>query len=396
QFVAAGAAGVVVDRVNQRTVAVLGDVVSALAVASLPIIALTSGLSVGWFIAFGVLSAIGDVPAMTAREALVPQLARATGTRTESLVSAREALASVAVIVGPAIAGGLIAFTTPVAALWVTAVTSALAALAMLIIPSQLGQPLCSPSAHAAPLREFGHGLRYLFVEHRPLRAVTLVGVPLLGGIAALQGLALPVYFTEAGRPGSTGLTLSALAFGTLIGAGVYGVASRRARDRSFLLVGIALAVIGVWLLAALPPLAMVVVAVGLLGIGSGMVSALFGVLSLRLAHGSMQGRVLGNQNALTLGVAPFATLGVSLLIAGHGLGAGVVVTAAIITAAALYALLTPSLRHLSPEVSGVTSSTTKPVVALTPVLDYCPAAAVEPDSRLVCDPTTHPILEGR
>jgi MFS family permease len=347
QFLASAVGGVVLDRVNRKSVAIFGDVVSAIAVAALPIIAVTSGLSIGWFVAFGVLSAIGDVPAMTAREALVPQLSRATGTRTESLVSAREGLSSVAVILGPAIAGGLMALTTPTAALWVTAATSALAALAMLAIPSPLGQPLRSPGADGLrPLREFGEGLRYLFIEHRALRAVTLVAVPLIGGIGVLQGLALPVYFTEIGRPGSTGMTLSALAVGTLLGAGVYGAASARARARSFLVAGMALLVAGVWLLATLAGLAMVLVAVALIGVGSGLVSALFGVLSLNLSRSSMQGRVLGNQNALTLGIAPFATLGVSLLIAGRGTSAGIILTAGVLSAVALYSLLTPSLRR--------------------------------------------------
>jgi MFS family permease len=346
QFAASAVSGVLADRINRRSLAVFGDVLSAAAVAVLAITAAVSELSIIWFVVFGALSAIGDVPAMTAREAMVPQLSRATGARTESLVAAREGLASLAVILGPAVAGALVMFTTPSRALWVTAGTSALAGVCMAVIPKRVCCPLRSSVASTAkPVTEFRQGLRYLFVENRTLRAVTLVSLPLLVGVSALQGLALPAHFTANGQPGSAGLTLSALAVGTLIGAGVYGAASAKVRPRRLLASGLLAAVVGLWLLCTLANTPVILAAVGLVGIGSGLTSSLFGVLSLRLATSSMQGRVLGNHNALTLGVAPLATVGMSLIIAAGDVAAGIFVVAVTISAVAILALAVPPLQ---------------------------------------------------
>lgn len=55
----------------------IADLGSAASIAVLPPIDLTVGLSLGWFIATALLRAVFDVPDMTAREALLPAVARA-------------------------------------------------------------------------------------------------------------------------------------------------------------------------------------------------------------------------------------------------------------------------------------------------------------------------------
>src|SRR5690348_9054757 len=64
--------GVVIDRINRRTSSVVTDLISGASIAALPLIDVVSGLNLGWFILFGVLGSLGDVPGMTAREALLP------------------------------------------------------------------------------------------------------------------------------------------------------------------------------------------------------------------------------------------------------------------------------------------------------------------------------------
>ena len=71
------ALGVVIDRINRITSSVLTDLVSAAAIAALPVIDRATGLDVGWFVLFGMIGSLGDVPGMTAREALLPAVARA-------------------------------------------------------------------------------------------------------------------------------------------------------------------------------------------------------------------------------------------------------------------------------------------------------------------------------
>ena len=87
--------GSLVDRINRRTAAVLSDVISALALALLPIIDATVGLSLGWFIAIAVLNSFGDVPGITAREAMLPAIARAARMDASRLIGLRESLGGV-------------------------------------------------------------------------------------------------------------------------------------------------------------------------------------------------------------------------------------------------------------------------------------------------------------
>lgn len=71
--------GGVLDVLNRRDVSAVSDLVSAVSVAMLPVVDATVGLSFGWFVAFGLIGAIGDVPGMTARDALLPAVCEKDG-----------------------------------------------------------------------------------------------------------------------------------------------------------------------------------------------------------------------------------------------------------------------------------------------------------------------------
>jgi MFS family permease len=100
-------AGVVIDRINRRTSSIVSDLVSAAAIAALPIIDHLTGLSLGWFILFGILGSIGDVPGLTAREAMLPAIIRESRTSVERMMGLRESLGALMVVIGPAAAGTL-------------------------------------------------------------------------------------------------------------------------------------------------------------------------------------------------------------------------------------------------------------------------------------------------
>lgn len=54
--------GALIDRMDRRVASAIADVVSALALLALPIVDAIAGLELGWFVLFGILGAIGDVP----------------------------------------------------------------------------------------------------------------------------------------------------------------------------------------------------------------------------------------------------------------------------------------------------------------------------------------------
>lgn len=97
--------GVLVDRFNRLNISIFSDFVSAASVAALPFVDSLVGLNLGWFILLGTVGAIGDLPGMTAREALLPALLRRSNVEADRIVGIREAIGGVMIFIGPAAAG---------------------------------------------------------------------------------------------------------------------------------------------------------------------------------------------------------------------------------------------------------------------------------------------------
>ena len=343
--------GVVIDRINRRTSSVVTDLISAGAVAALPLIDVVSGLNLGWFILFGVLGSLGDVPGMTARDALLPAIVRHGGISSERLMGLREGLGAIALLIGPALAGTLMVVFSGSTVLWITAATSLAAALITLLIPREVGdieatRPDAAASSGWVQLRD---GWRVLFGNPFLLVTTTLSVISVLV-LAALQALILPVYFTGEGQPGMLGFVLTALAAGMLVGVTLYALAGTRGRRRGWFLWGMIGTTVGLGVLASLASVWIVFAGAFLVGLASGLFSSLIGVLMIERIPEEMRGRIMGTQNAITTAAPPLGIVAAAVLteFAGVG-GAAAVVTSVWLVALAL-GVWAPSLRTLERE----------------------------------------------
>ncbi|KZE89882.1 MFS transporter [Microbacterium sp. TNHR37B] len=294
--------GVAIDRINRRTSSVVTDLISAAAIAALPLIDLATGLTLGWFILFGVIGSLGDVPGMTAREALLPAIVRHGRIGAERLIGIREALGAIALVLGPAAAGTLMVLFDGSTVLWVTAATSLAAALITLLIPHRVGAVTTGDGVPArrtagtwSQLRE---GWRVLFGSGF-LLVTTALSVVSVIVLAALQGLLLPVYFSIEQQPEMLGFVLTALAVGMLVGSGIYAVAGARGRRRGWFLAGLVGTTIGFGLVGSLASVWIVFAGAFVVGLSSGLFGSLIGVLMIERIPEQMRGRILGTQNAI-------------------------------------------------------------------------------------------------
>jgi MFS family permease len=412
QFAAAALGGVALDRLNRRAVAVAGDLASAAAIGGLALIHATSGLNMTWFIVFGCLSAVGDVPAMTAREAMAPRLAAECRIPVERVVAVQSGLASAAFVAGPVIAGAMVGWGAQNAALWITAAMSTLAACAGLAVPRSVGRvgrdagpaatapvataPVATalgatapgsaapgttapggaapgttvpggvapgpaaPRSRVRPVREFAAGVRHLLVDLPLVRLATLVTLVMACTVGIVQGLAVPYMMLQAGHPGRNGVTLALFAAGVGVGAGVFAAAHRAVKPRALALAGGACAAGGAWLLALAPGFGVMLAAAGVIGAGSGMLSALFTTISVTAPAPELQGRVLGNQNALLLGAAPFAALAAAFAIERWSVAGMLVALAAVVTCTMAWAVASRSWR-LAPSPGAGRARTAEP-----------------------------------
>lgn len=345
--------GVVIDRINRRTSSVVTDLISAAAIAALPIVDLVTDLNVGWFVLFGILGSLGDVPGMTARETLLPAIVRHGRLSAERLIGLREGLGAVAFLIGPAIAGVLLTLFSGSTVLWITAATSAAAALTTLLLPRSVGrlpegEPLAAVSVRQVA-RELRDGWQAL-LRNRILVAITLIGVVTAVALAALQGLVLPVYFVVIESPGLLGFVLSSLAVGMLVSSGVYAALGERVARRVWFVAGLAVATIGVALLVTLANPALVFVGAALLGVGSGLLNGPLGVLTIERVPEALRGRILSTQNALLTLTPAVGILGAAVLIEATTPGIAALAVGGVWLLAVVVAVSARSLRNLEPD----------------------------------------------
>jgi MFS family permease len=310
-------AGLVLDRVDRRRASAAADVVSAMSVAAIPVVELLGGLDLGWLVGLAILGAVGDVPGMTARQVLLPTLARETGLGLERLVGLRQSVTSAALVVGPAAAGALLAVFDGATVLFVTAATSAAAAGLTLLLPRRCGRVHEVAAPRAGLWTELTAGFGVLRGS-RFLSGTVGLTLGLALAVAALQGLVLPLYFGVLGRPDLLGFVLTALAVGMLLGTVVYSAIGARWPRR--VAVGAALVgtTAGLVAIATLASPAAVLAGAALLGLGNATLGAVLGVLQAERLHEATRGRVLSVQNALLQVTAP-AGIGLAGVVAEGG-----------------------------------------------------------------------------
>ncbi|MGJ9373823.1 MFS transporter [Nesterenkonia sp. CF4.4] len=342
--------GVVIDRINRRTSSVLTDLISALAMGALPLIDLITGLSVGWFVLFGIIGAIGDVPGITAREALLPAVIRHGGVSAERITGTREALGAVAILVGPAAAGSMLTSWDGTTALWVTAGTSLAAALLTMFIPHHVGTIEERTTVGGAQVRRVWGQLREGWAEmihNKFVLVTTILTTSAVIAIGGLQGIILPLYFTEINRPGLLGLVMSAIAAGSLVGGGIYAVAGTRGSRRGWFVTGALGSMIGLAILATLISVWVLFLGAFVLGFSVGLFGALVGVLSIERIPEDKRGRVLGTQNTFVTAASPLGIFLAGAMTELLGLHTALVMLAALWSLGLLVALCARSMRNL-------------------------------------------------
>lgn len=341
-FLAAVLGGSLVDRVGRRTMTVVADVGSALSVTLLFLVDSTLGLSIGWFIALGVLGALFDVPGLTARQAMLPEIAGIAGLTVDRASGIRQALFGASFLIGPALAGVALAVLPAATVLLLTAGCSALAAALTIALPRALGRAPADVEART--------GIRagFTLLRTNPVAlATTLVAVASVFAISPLQAVVLPVVFQRLDQPALLGLTLSVFAVGLIGGSLAYGVL--RLRRRTILVIALLGSLAGLCGFAVAPVPVVIVASAVLVGVGYGLINPMIPVLIAERVPESARGRVLGLQNAGYLAAFPVGALLVGFLVQHVDVQWGAAASALAWGLCVAYALVTPALRHLEP-----------------------------------------------
>lgn len=310
-------AGVLIDRINRQTCSILSDVISAAAVAAIPVVDLLSELNMSWLIALAIIGSFGDVPGLTARQVMVPAVARHTGVSLERLIGLRQSMTSMALVIGPAAAGTLLSIFDGSTVLFVTAATSAAAALITAAMPHRLGDVDSTADERESLWTRLSAGA--VALRHsRFLTGTVGLTVGLAMALGGLQGMVLPFYFSLIARPDLLGFVLTALALGMLAGTTTFAAIVTRMSRRFWLAFALIGTTAGFLLMATLASPAVVFAGAAVLGVANSVLGAVLGVLQAERIPDIVRGRVLSLQNACLQVAAP-AGIGLAGVVAEFG-----------------------------------------------------------------------------
>ncbi|MCW2713120.1 MAG: hypothetical protein JWN88_167 [Frankiales bacterium] len=249
---------------------------------------------------------------------------------------------NVAGVAGPALAGALAAVAGADVAVGVTAALSLVALLAVLRVHMPL--PVADP-ARAGLVRTVATGLR-LLARVPALRAITVATTVSFTGLGALP-VVLPLLAVELGQdPAAGGAFFSAFALGAL--GGSVAVASRAPRTGPMRLAFLGIAGLGLAFaaVAVAPTFPVALVLVVLAGALEGPVLA--STLAVRATHSpaDMQTQVVMTAASLKFGGFAAGSALAGLVVAGHGVRAGLLVLALLQGVALVAGLLARGTRR--------------------------------------------------
>ena len=339
--------GWLVDHIGRRAVSIGADLLSALAVVAFPVVALTSGLSSTTILIIAVVGAIFDPAGYTARKTLLADVAKASDIELDRLNGIHEGFMGVSWIFGPAVGAGLISTVGAANSFWVAGGLFIFAALTIAFLRvGNLGKDARDLAEEMGEVsnKSIRIGFQVLWND-RLLRTITISVLIIAAVYLPTETVVLSTYFEDLGEPASLGIVISALAAGSAVGSFGYGWISARLSRKNLVrttLIGTAVSIVP---MAFLPPLPILIVAGFFLGLSWGPFNPLVSTLIQQRVPADQQGRVFGVQTAVFYAAPPLGMVLAGLSVENYGVRATYIVLAATLSATAVLALLTKSLR---------------------------------------------------
>jgi MFS family permease len=336
--------GTLVDRLGFKQTSILADVLSGVSVLGIPLLFLTVGLEFWQLLALVFLGALFDAPGVTARASMVPDLARKAGTPIHRASAMSDGTNRAASMLGPPIAGVLIALFGPAKVLFIDAGTFAVSALIVLLFLPRSGRREKTESHY---MKEMKEGLAFIRA-HRIM--LILIALTMLTNLLDAAGGAViqPVYgLEEFGSATALGLMLGVFGAGALSGSIVYGWIGERLPQRAVFIGGFTLVALRFLFLALYPPLWLILIAYFIFGMGAGSLNPMMATIDYKVIPPSMLGRVLGVGYAGSYLGMPLGGLLGGFAIASFGLTETLLIVGGIYSAATLSLVFSPTVRKL-------------------------------------------------
>lgn len=344
-LVASLASGVIIDRLGRQRTSVGSDVFSAVSAAMIPVFALLGMLTYPLVLAASVIGAVFDPVGVTAREALLPDVAKRGRLDLERVNGVHEAVWGLAWLVGPGVAGVLIATIGAEASFW--AMSAGFAISAVLVGSARMPAP--PPRTHEQQhwLTDALDGLR--FVLHEPaIRSTTVLSTIVFTLAYSAIAVVLPVVYEAVNKPRELGVLLMAFSAGGVVGALAYSAVGTRVARRPAFVGGLVAATVIAGVLALAPPYWMQITVMAVGGFMTGPVNPIVNVVLQERAAEEMRGRALSMVFALEYALFPVGYVAAGFLTKAIGAPWTFGVMAIASAVACAWAIVTPALRDLN------------------------------------------------
>ncbi len=326
-FIAGIFGGTLVDRFGYKRVSIAADIISGLAIALIPLFYYTIGLAFWQLLALVFLAGLLEIPGLTARRSLLPELAVMARVRLERVNASFEAIQHLALLLGPPIAGILIVWLGASNVLWIDAAT--FVASALIVAPAIPASLAAAKQATTSRYRdELRAGLRFLRHDRLLLSLAVCLAITNFFG-NTLFAVLLPVYVKQTfDSPTVLGLMASSYGAGALVGAMIFGAIGHRLPRRATWIAAFTVSPLLFWALTTSLPLPVVLAAIALVGVVGGPTNPLLVTIRHERIPKELRGRVFSTFSAIAQVAAPLGVLCAGGLVEAIGLRTTVLILA--------------------------------------------------------------------
>lgn len=282
--------GSIIDKMGRRRTSIVVELLTGLAGLLIPLAAGLWQMTLPLLIAVGVIRSIVASGGMSARKALIPDVAKMAGISLERANSISESVFAAGFASGPAVA----AFCIPIFGIYntffvITAIGWLSAGFMMLVRVNEVRE-----ENHEDEKNLFKFAMEgFKILVRTPSVAIMMVGVMSLAMIyLPTEMVVLPKYFNGINDPASMGLLLSAMAAMTMVGSLLFEKFTKYmsfANVFRFALLGVAISLVP---MSFLPPYWLLITFGFMLGFAWGPMPPLLNTVIQRKVPPSTRGRV--------------------------------------------------------------------------------------------------------
>jgi MFS family permease len=341
--------GGLIDRFGRRAVSIFSDVMSMLSVLMFLVVDAVADLTYLWILVIAVIGACFDPAGYTARKALIPNAATASGINIDAANGRHEGIFAIGWMVGPAIGSACINWSGPMLGFAVTAATFALASLAVLFmrVDDEHGKTVAHhEDGHEPFLTSLREGFDVM-TKDKPLFALAIGFMFLSGLYMPIDTVIFPTYFESINDPTGLGILFASLAAGMVLGSFSYGWLAARYSTSTLLRLVMLVSTVSLLPLVFLPPTWLFAVLGFFAGLSWGPFNPLWNSIVQKRVAPEMQGRVYGLQMSLLYAAPPLGQLIVGTCVDNFGLQPTFIVVMAIFGIVGFGFAATPALRKL-------------------------------------------------